>query len=78
MNKYESIPFGYKDGDNISAKYMWSLVAAAKQIGSVASFNMEEANNYLPARIEITGKTEDSQKFKLELTVGDKNDRHQS
>ena len=56
-------------------RYIGMALQAAKFVGEVKEIEMREANKYLPARIEITGTTEDGQNFLLKLTVGEtKND----
>ena len=53
-------------------RYVGMALQTAKFVGEVKEMEMREASKYLPSRIEITGTTEDSQKFELVLTVGDK------
>lgn len=53
-------------------RYIGTALQTAKFVGEVKEMEMREANKYLPARIEITGTTEDGQKFELTLTVGEK------
>ena len=53
-------------------EYVGMLLQTGKFIGEVKEIEMKEANQYLPARIEITGTTEDGLKFNLELTVGER------
>ncbi|MBQ8797197.1 MAG: hypothetical protein IJZ56_03265 [Oscillospiraceae bacterium] len=53
-------------------RYVGMVLQTAKFVGNVKEIEMKETGIYLPARIEITGETEDGEKFKLELTVGEK------
>ena len=53
-------------------RYVEMILQTAKNVGGVKEMEMREANKYLPARIEITGTTDDGQKFELTLTVGEK------
>lgn len=53
-------------------RYIGMTLQTAKFVGEVKEMEMREANKYLPARIEITGTTEDGQEFELKLTVGEK------
>lgn len=53
-------------------KYVGMALQTAKFVGEIKEMEMREANKYFPSRIEITGTTEDGQKFELTLTVGDK------
>lgn len=53
-------------------RYVEMILQTAKNVGGVKEMEMREANKYLPARIEITGTTEDGQEFELTLNVGEK------
>ena len=53
-------------------RYVEMALQTAKFVGEVKEIEMREANIYLPAKIEITGTTDDGQKFELKLTVGEK------
>lgn len=55
-------------------RYIGMALQTAKFVGEVKEMEMREANKYLPARIEITGTTEDGQRFELTLTVREKKD----
>ncbi len=52
-------------------KYVEMALHTARYVGEVKEMEMREASKYLPARIEITGTTEDGMYFELELKVGD-------
>jgi hypothetical protein len=58
--------------ENQVVRYVEMALQTAKFVGEVKEIEMREANKYLPSRIEITGTTDDGQKFELTLTVGEK------
>jgi hypothetical protein len=61
--------------ENQVVRYVEMALQTAKFVGEVKEIEMREASKYLPSRIEITGTTDDGQKFELTLTVGEsKND----
>ena len=52
-------------------RYLIGAIHAARFVGSVKEMEMTEASKWLPARIEISGTTEDGEKFTLCLKVGE-------
>ena len=52
-------------------EYVNLMIQAAKHIGTVKELSMTEACAYIPDRIQLTGITENGEKFSLSLEVGD-------
>lgn len=51
-------------------RYVGMALQTAKFFGDVKEMEMREANKYFPAKIAITGTTDDGQEFELVLSVG--------
>lgn len=53
-------------------KYLGAMLDTATLVGKIVKIDMDEANSYYPAGIEIKGKLESGENFILELTVGER------
>lgn len=53
-------------------KYLGSILDVAGLVGSIDKIEMEGADRYYPAHIEVKGKTADGEAFEIYMKVGEK------
>lgn len=53
-------------------KFLGSVLDVAIEIGEINKIEMEGADRYYPAHIEVGGTTKDGDKFEIYLKVGEK------
>ena len=53
-------------------KYLGSVLDVAALVGEIEKIEMEGADRYYPAHIEVTGKTADGDAFEIYMKVGEK------
>lgn len=53
-------------------KYLGSILDVATVIGEVTKIEMDGADRYSPAHIEVKGTTEDGSPYEIYMKVGEK------
>lgn len=53
-------------------KYLGSILDVAGLVGAITKIEMDVADRYYPAHIEVNGITEDGSPFEIYMKVGEK------